>query len=137
MTGLHTGHTPVRGNKSWEPEGNWPLSAESFTVAEMLKKRGYVTGAFGKWGLGYIDTEGDPNAQGFDEFFGYNCQSLAHNYYPDHLWHNHEKIVLHENDSGKTGAYSADLIHKAALSFLETNKNKPFFLYLSHNNSSC
>lgn len=129
MTGLHTGHTPVRGNKGWEPEGNWPLTAESYTIGELLKSKGYVTGAFGKWGLGYIETEGDPNSQGFDEFYGYNCQSLAHNYYPDHLWHNHEKIVLHENDSSKTGAYSPDLIHKAALAFLETNKSKPFFLF--------
>jgi arylsulfatase A len=129
MTGLHTGHTSVRGNKGTKPEGNWPLSAESSTVAELLKSKGYVTGGFGKWGLGYIDTEGDPNAQGFDEFYGYNCQSLAHNYYPDHLWHNHEKILLHENDSGKTGSYSADLIHKAALDFIEKNKNGHFFVY--------
>ena len=129
MTGLHTGHTPIRGNKEWEPEGQWPLTGKSVTVAEMLKARGYATGAFGKWGLGYIDTEGDPNSQGFDEFFGYNCQKLAHNYYPDHLWHNHEKIVLHENDSAGKGSYSADLIHKAALDFLETNSNKPFFLF--------
>ena len=129
MTGLHTGHTPVRGNRGWKPEGQWPLPAASYTIAEMLKSRGYTTGAFGKWGLGFIDTEGDPNSQGFDEFYGYNCQSLAHNYYPDHLWHNHEKILIHENDSGKTGSYSADLIHKAALDFLETNKDKAFFLY--------
>jgi arylsulfatase A len=129
MTGLHTGHTPVRGNKGWKPEGNWPLPANSLTIAEVLKTRGYTTGAFGKWGLGYIDTEGDPNAQGFDEFYGFNCQSLAHNYYPDHLWHNHEKILLPENDSSKTGAYSPDLIHNAALDFLETNKDKPFFLF--------
>lgn len=129
MTGLHTGHTPIRGNKEWKPEGQWPLPSKSYTVAEMLKAKGYTTGAFGKWGLGFIDTEGDPNSQGFDEFFGYNCQSLAHNYYPDHLWHNHEKIMLHDNDSGKTGTYSADLIHKAALGFLEANKNKPFFLF--------
>jgi len=129
MTGLHTGHTPIRGNKGWEPEGNWPLPADSYTVAEMLKSKGYVTGAFGKWGLGYIESEGDPNSQGIDEFFGYNCQSLAHNYYPDHLWHNHDKILLRENDSSKTGAYSADLIHSAALNFIETNKNNPFFLF--------
>jgi arylsulfatase A len=129
MTGQHTGHTPVRGNKGWKPEGNWPLPANSYTVAELLKTKGYITGAFGKWGLGYIDTEGDPNSQGFDEFFGYNCQSLAHNYYPDHLWHNHNKILLPENDSHKTGTYSPDLIHKAALDFMVTNKNKPFFLY--------
>lgn len=129
MTGLHTGHTPIRGNKQLVPEGQWPLPANSVTIAEMLKNKGYVTGAFGKWGLGFIDSEGDPNSQGFDEFFGFNCQTLAHNYYPDHLWHNHEKILLHENDSGKTGSYSADLIHKAALAFIETNKVKPFFLF--------
>lgn len=129
LTGLHTGHTPIRGNKNWEPEGNWPLPANTFTLAGMLKTKGYVTGAFGKWGLGYIDSEGDPNLQGFDEFFGYNCQTLAHNYYPDHLWHNHERINLHENDSSKRGAYSPDLIHKAALGFLEANKDKPFFLF--------
>lgn len=129
MTGQHTGHTPIRGNKGWEPEGNWPLPNDAYTVAEMLKSKGYVTGAFGKWGLGYIESEGDPNKQGFDEFYGYNCQGLAHNYYPDHLWHNHEKVLLSENDSGKTGAYSADLIHKAALNFIRTNRNKPFFLF--------
>ncbi|MCJ7820869.1 MAG: arylsulfatase [Bacteroidales bacterium] len=129
MTGLHTGHTPIRGNKGWEPEGNWPLPADSYTVGEMLKSRGYVTGAFGKWGLGYIESEGDPNSQGIDEFYGYNCQSLAHNYYPDHLWHNHEKVVLPENDSSNTGAYSADLIHKAALEFIDTYKDSTFFLF--------
>jgi arylsulfatase A len=129
MTGLHTGHTPIRGNKNWEPEGNWPLEAKALTIGELLQKQGYVTGAFGKWGLGYIDTEGDPNSQGFDEFYGYNCQTLAHNYYPDHLWHNHNKILLSENDNGKTGVYSPDLIHKAAITFMENNRNKPFFLY--------
>jgi arylsulfatase A-like enzyme len=129
MTGQHTGHTPIRGNTGWEPEGNWPLKKASVTIAEILKSRGYATGAFGKWGLGYIKTEGDPNSQGFDEFFGYNCQSLAHNYYPDHLWHNSERIDLHENDNGKTGVYSADLINDAALEFIENNRNKPFFLF--------
>ncbi len=129
MTGFHTGHTSIRGNKPWKPEGQWPLPASSVTIAEMLKIKGYTTGAFGKWGLGYIDTEGDPNAQGFDEFFGFNCQGLAHNYYPDHLWHNHQKILLNDNDSGKTGSYAPDLIHKAALDFLVSNKDNPFFLY--------
>ncbi|MDP4223079.1 MAG: arylsulfatase [Bacteroidota bacterium] len=129
MTGLHTGHTPIRGNKEWQPEGQWPLPAGSVTIAEMLKGKGYTTGAFGKWGLGYIGSEGDPNSQGFDEFFGYNCQRLAHNYYPDHLWHNNQKILLHENDSSRTGAYSPDVIHKKALAFLEQNKEKQFFLF--------
>jgi len=129
MTGLHTGHTPIRGNKDWKPEGNWPLPPGTYTVADLLKSCGYVTGGFGKWGLGYIETTGDPNKMGFDEFFGYNCQSLAHNYYPDHLWNNHDRIDLHENDSSRNGSYSADLIHKAAIDFMERNHDKPFFLY--------
>ncbi|MHC4566577.1 MAG: twin-arginine translocation signal domain-containing protein, partial [Planctomycetota bacterium] len=77
MTGLHTGHTPVRGNKEYQPEGQHPLPADAVTVAEVLKREGYTTGAFGKWGLGYPGSEGDPNNQGFDEFFGYNCQRYA------------------------------------------------------------
>jgi arylsulfatase A-like enzyme len=129
MTGLHTGHTPIRGNRGWVPEGQWPLPASSFTISEMLRERGYATGAFGKWGLGFIGTEGDPNSQGFDEFYGYNCQSLAHNYYPDHLWHNEVRIELRENAGGKTGAYSGDLIQNAALRFIESNSKKPFFLF--------
>jgi arylsulfatase A len=129
MTGLHTGHTPIRGNKGWDPEGQWPLPANSITIAEMLKSQGFVTGAFGKWGLGYIGTEGDPNLQGFDDFYGYNCQSLAHNYYPDHLWNNNAKVSLNENNNGKKGSYSADLIHHAAISFLEKNRNNQFFMF--------
>ncbi len=129
MTGLHTGHTPIRGNKEWKPEGQWPLPAASVTIAEMLKDAGYTTGAYGKWGLGYINTEGDPVSQGFDEFYGYNCQRLAHNYFPDHLWHNRERIELHENDSSRKGAYSPDLIHSEALKFIEANSNKPFFMF--------
>lgn len=69
MTGLHTGHTPIRGNKEWKPEGQWPMGSEAFTLAEMLKSHGYVTGAFGKWGLGYPGSAGDPNNQGFLDKF--------------------------------------------------------------------
>jgi len=129
MTGLHTGHTPIRGNKGWKPEGQWPLPASSYTLAEMLREKGYATGAFGKWGLGYIDTEGDPLAQGFDEFFGFNCQSLAHNYYPYYLWHNHEKVMIPENEGTNKGIYAPDMIHKAALRFIEKNQSQPFFLF--------
>ncbi len=129
MTGQHTGHTFIRGNKTWEPEGQYPLEKEAVTIAEILKNEGYTTGAFGKWGLGFIGTEGDPNNQGFDEFFGYNCQGLAHNYYPYYLWHNSEKIMLEENEGFKKGIYAPDIIHEQALKFLESNKDKPFFLY--------
>jgi arylsulfatase A-like enzyme len=129
MTGKHTGHTAIRGNKEWKPEGQWPMKAEAVTVAELLKQAGYVTGAFGKWGLGYPGSEGDPNLQGFDEFYGYNCQRLAHNYYPGHLWDNRLKVEIPENNGDKFGVYAPKLIHERALQFIEKNKDKPFFLF--------
>jgi arylsulfatase A len=129
MTGQHTGHTYIRGNREHQPEGQEPLPAGTLTVARMLQSAGYVTGAFGKWGLGYPGSEGDPNSQGFNEFFGYNCQRIGHNYYPYHLWHNQEKIVLEGNSGRATGQYAPEVIHTAAMSFLEKNKDKPFFMY--------
>lgn len=129
MTGQTTGHTPIRGNKEVKPEGQWPIPDSTYTMAEMLKKAGYVTGGFGKWGLGYPGSEGDANMQGFDEFYGYNCQRIAHNYYPSHLWDNQEKIMLTDNTGDKYEQYSADSIQAHALNFIEENKDRPFFLY--------
>ncbi|MDX9883622.1 MAG: arylsulfatase [Prolixibacteraceae bacterium] len=129
MTGLHTGHTPIRGNKEWKPEGQWPMPAETYTLAEMLKEAGYTTGAFGKWGLGYPGSEGDPNRQGFDVFYGYNCQRVGHNYYPYHLWHNQEKVILEGNEGNGQETYGPDIIHRQALKFMEDNKDQPFFMF--------
>lgn len=129
MTGMHTGHTPVRGNKEINPEGQWPLPAETYTLAELLKKKGYTTGAFGKWGLGFPGSEGDPLKQGFDRFYGYNCQRLGHHYYPYHLWDNDKKIILEQNKGFNKGQYAPNLIHTQAISFIEKNKDTPFFLY--------
>lgn len=126
LTGLHTGHTPIRGNRGFKPEGQYPLPDSSLTIATVLQNHGYVTGDFGKWGLGYPGSTGTPNKKGFTDFFGYNCQTLAHNYYPDHLWANTEKIGLDGT------VYSADLIHQHALNFLHANKDHPFFLWLSY-----
>ena len=94
MTGLHTGHTPVRGNKEIKPIGQHPIPSSTFTIAEALKERGYQTGAFGKWGLGNPGSEGAPENQGFDRFFGYNCQRNAHTYYPKWLFDNEKKMIL-------------------------------------------
>ncbi|WP_338408799.1 arylsulfatase [uncultured Flavobacterium sp.] len=129
MTGQDTGHTIVRGNLSVEPEGQWPIPKATFTIAELLKEKGYATGAFGKWGLGKPGSEGDPLQQGFDTFYGYNCQALAHNYYPDHLWNNENKILLSENVGVEKVQYAPTLIHNQALSFIEKHQKEPFFLY--------
>lgn len=130
MTGMHTGHTVVRGNKEIRPEGQYPIPDDTYTLAEALKTVGYVTGAFGKWGLGPPRSEGDPLNQGFDTFYGYNCQRLGHNYYPYHLWSNNDSIVLSENAGGKQVAYAPDFIHQETLKFLDTRKDRPFFLYV-------
>lgn len=130
MTGMHTGHTVVRGNKEVQPEGQYPMPDNTYTLAEALKKAGYTTGAFGKWGLGYPGSEGDPLNQGFDTFYGYNCQRLGHNYYPYHLWSNRDSIVLNENLGESDGVYAPELIHAQTLKFLEDNKERPFFLYV-------
>ncbi|MDX1284176.1 MAG: arylsulfatase, partial [Draconibacterium sp.] len=129
LTGQHTGHTPIRGNKRDGDKGNWPLAGEALTVAKILQQNGYVTGAFGKWGLGYPGSEGDPNNQGFNEFYGYNDQTLAHNYYPQFLNHNQDTVWLTDNDNRETGTYAPIPIHEQALKFIEDNKDKPFFMY--------
>jgi len=132
MTGQHTGHTPIRGNKEYYPEGQHPLPAKALTIAEILKRSGYATGAFGKWGLGYPGSEGDPINQGFDEFYGYNCQRFAHNYYPRFLRHNDKKLMLPGNEGKKTEQYAPDIIQEQTLKFIEANKDKPFFLFVPH-----
>ncbi len=130
LTGQHTGHTSIRGNKRMPQEGQIPLPDSVITFANHLQKQGYTTGAFGKWSLGFINTSGDPNKKGFDQFYGYNDQTLAHNYYPDHLWENHTRIDFPENKISNE-KYSADIIHKKALDFIDEHQ-KPFFLYLPY-----
>ncbi|MFH1717669.1 MAG: arylsulfatase [Planctomycetota bacterium] len=132
MTALHTGHCFIRNNKALPVEGNVPIPADSQTIPKLLKRAGYVSGATGKWGLGYPGSEGDPNNQGFDHFFGYNCQREAHSYYPDHLWRNDKKVVLEGNLGGQQKQYSHDLITAEALDFIRKNRSKPFFLYVPY-----
>ena len=129
LTGQHTGHTPIRGNKRDGNKGNWPIAAEALTIAEILQENGYITGAFGKWGLGYPGSEGDPNKQGFDEFYGYNDQTLAHNYYPAFLNDNQDTVWLEDNFGTGEGTYAPIPIHEQALKFMEDNRDKPFFMY--------
>ena len=125
MTGKHNGHAFIRGNKEIQPEGQVPMPADTFTVAHLMKQAGYTTGIIGKWGLGKPDSESVPGKMGFDDFFGYNCQRKAHEYYPEYLWRNDQKVML----DGK--AYSHDLLAEDALKFVRRNAEKPFFLYLA------
>lgn len=130
MTGQHTGHTYVRGNKEIEPEGQEPLADSIRTFAMILQEHGYKTGAFGKWGLGMVGTSGDPNRKGFNEFFGYNCQRQSHRYFPTHLWHNDQRIDLNGNDLTRMVTYAPELIQKQTLAFIDKNKDQPFFLFV-------
>lgn len=145
MTGKHSGHAYVRNNGDpspdeyadarqqygWEFPGQTPLPAEEVTLAEALAERGYVAAAIGKWGLGHFGTPGDPNRQGFDLFYGYNCQRHAHNHYPRFLWRNGQKEPLAGNDRTLNGAvYSQDKFTEVALEFVRQNKDRPFLLYL-------
>ncbi len=129
ITGQHTGHTVIRGNKELPVEGQHPMPSDTYTVFQMLKENGYKTSVFGKWGLGAPDTEGAPQNQNVDVFFGYNCQRQAHNYYPYHLWHNGEKIMLDGNEDKNETDYAPDLIHKEALDFIKENKDTTFFMW--------
>lgn len=129
MTGLHTGHGVVRGNYEVQPEGQYPMPADTFTLAKLFKNAGYATGAFGKWGLGAPGSSSEPLKMGFDRFYGYNCQRIAHHYYPYFLWNDNQREMLWGNFGMETQQYAPDLIQERALRFLETNKDRPFFLY--------
>jgi arylsulfatase A-like enzyme len=152
MTGKHGGHAEIRGNRQAKlsfpefDEGQHPISAEAVTMAEVFRKAGYRTGAIGKWGLGPVGSTGDPNKQGFDLFYGYNCQAVAHSFYPRYIWRNDERIEINKKPvpghaKQPEGAvvlekwigeqYTADLMRAEAVRFIEEKKDGPFFLYLA------
>ena len=131
LTGKHSGRMTIRNNSEVQPEGQRPIKDTDVTIAELLKKKGYATACIGKWGLGYPDSEGDPLKQGFDSFFGYNCQRHAHNHYPTYIRKNRERVPLEGNLGGATGRqHTHDLMETEALRFIQDNRGKPFFLYL-------
>ncbi|MDR1154781.1 MAG: arylsulfatase [Bacteroidales bacterium] len=136
FTGLHTGHAPIRANRAAvhipRNEGQHPQPGDTYTIAKMLKEGGYATGCFGKWGLGFPGSEGAPENQGIDEFFGYNCQAVAHNYYPYYLWHNRDTVWLKGNEGAKKEDYAADIIHREAVEFIRANRSRPFFACLTY-----
>jgi arylsulfatase A len=163
MTGKHPGHATIRNNRQGKLSaeqkqkygmkfsGQQPIHDAEVTIAEMLKRRGYATAAIGKWGLGHVGTTGDPNGQGFDLFYGYNCQAHAHSYYPGYLWHNETKVPLGNdppipgharlpedadpNDPANYAPYQGtdyapERMLEMALQFIRAHEDRPFFLYL-------
>ncbi len=147
MTGKHTGHCRVRGNAPLSQRSKQTLTRDDVTVAALLKQAGYATALVGKWGLGMDDMPGHPLLQGFDFCFGYLDQVHAHNYFPDYVWRNREKVMLpnevHPIPVGANGdwgtggiaskriAYSPKLMLDEALQFIDQNKSRPFFLYFA------
>jgi arylsulfatase A len=125
MTGLHGGHSPIRANRPMKPEGQKPLPEGTYTVARLLKDNGYATACTGKWGLGMFDTPGSPLKVGFDHFFGYNCQTHAHSYFPTYLYRDDRRFEL----DGKT--YAENLIADDTLGWVRANRDRPFFLYFA------
>ncbi len=140
MTGLHSGRAQIRnniqvgGDAGWvlgaTVTGQWPLEEGTQTVARILQNAGYATGAFGKWGLGIVDSAGDPQKQGFDHFYGYICQRQAHTFYPNHLWRDGKIERITENEFGRQKVYSHDRIAAEALKFIRRYKDRPFFCYV-------
>ncbi|MFZ9748052.1 MAG: arylsulfatase, partial [Opitutaceae bacterium] len=130
LTGLHTGHSPIRGNWEIQPEGQLPLPAETPTVAEVLRRAGYATAAMGKWGMGMFDTSGSPLRKGFDHFFGYNCQRHAHSYFPTYLYRDDRRFELPGNTGTGVGpVYAQDLIQENVLRWVRAQRERPFFLF--------
>ena len=151
MTGRHLGRAEVRGNMQARvrfpqfDEGQYPLSAGAVTLAQAFQRAGYATGAMGKWGLGPVGSTGDPNRKGFDLFFGYNDQAVAHSYYPPHLWRNAEKVTINRKpipgharqpagpvtmEDWIGEAYAPALMVAEAEKFVAAHAGRPFFLYL-------
>ena len=149
LTGKDLSRAQIRDNRDSGQggpfPGQWPLAPETTTIASVLRQAGYTTGVFGKWGLGPDGSTGSPLDQGFDQFLGYDCQRLAHSYYPPYLTRgrerieiNHRAVAAHQRqpegnvnaDDYRGDQYASDLIVDAALAFIELHADRPFFVYL-------
>ncbi len=138
LTGRDPGHSPIRGNPKWTQSGNAvELSADTPTIATMLKSAGYNTALIGKWGMAdgkAFNLNAMPSHNGFDYFYGYKTHLAAHHYYWHELYRNDEPVLLKGNDYlSNSGQYTHDLFTRDALGYLQQqSQQKPFFLMLSY-----
>jgi arylsulfatase A-like enzyme len=130
MTGKHTGHSTIRGNRTDRTQPETPLTADELAIPEIFHAAGYATALIGKWGVGESGSTGAPNKKGFDFFLGYLTQTAAHDYYPASIWRNTEIFPLAGNENGGKKIYTHDLFMQEALNYVRTNQARPFFLYL-------
>ena len=126
LTGKHTGHARVRGDR------DLALASLDTTLGELAKQAGYHTGAIGKWGLGGPGSSGIPTVKGFDEWFGYLDEASATNHYPVTLWRNQTNLFWDKNSNGQREEYAPYLFTKAATNFVTLNHQRPFFLYVAY-----
>ncbi|MEO3786670.1 arylsulfatase [Actinocorallia sp. B10E7] len=133
LTGLHSGHSAVRRNPP--KEGELSLGANEPTIGEVLQAAGYRTGLFGKWGFGPNagNNNTNPNARGFNDFFGYMTHHMAKRYYPEFLWNNGQRYTLPGNKGDSGPIYGPDLIMQRALTFLRDadRQGQPFLMMLT------
>jgi arylsulfatase A len=151
MTGRNPGHATTRDNYDVGDREQYPLPAGITTLPATLKEAGYVTGAFGKWGMGSFESTGSPLKQGFDRFLGVTSQWVAHSHYPPYIQDDGKKIPLDNGPDGTPGHgnfpadadpkdpqayapyigkdFSSDRTIVGAEAFIAQHKGKPFFLY--------
>jgi arylsulfatase A-like enzyme len=121
--GILTGRYPLRTGVISVSKGLEIMETEETTLAELFKANGYTTGIFGKWHNGQHYPH-RPNDQGFDEFLGF-CAGHLSNYFDANLDHNGKPL--------KTNGFITDVLTDAAMQFIASNKQKPFFCYIPYN----
>ncbi len=136
LTGCYSNRVGIHG--ALGPGANHGLAATETTIAELLKTRGYATGMAGKWHLGHREAF-LPNRHGFDESFGLPYSNDMWPYHPEAKAGTYPKLPLYENGRVIDPEITPEKMNllttrytERAVSFIERNKERPFFFYLAH-----
>jgi len=156
MTGVHTGHSSIRGNKAFKGIGVAPLSPDDITLPEAIKKNtNYTTAICGRWHLGGELTDQTPFHRGFDYHFGKLSSDYGNKFgvMIDTLWDDKGQHILYEQysriqvepmyENGKLFNLSEteksmrpinmdELVTDKAIRYIQKEKNQPYFLYIAY-----